>query len=260
MWPQGKTPHPFDSRRVRRQVHFLSRPPSLSPSAGGRGRMRRELKERIQHASGTRQLNRASSPSGAPGGSMTAPAKAAADSNAPAAHKESLKTRAIEEARRVAIITLYLWFLFALFGVYKRILLQEHGISAWNQGFAIVNALVFAKVILLGQALNVGGRLRGQALAWIVLGKSALFAILLIAFHLAEEAVRAWFNGLPLSTALNDYGGGTVRGLAVYAALFFVALSPFFAFQEVGRVLGAGVLWEFFFASGQKRFRLVADE
>src|SRR5574337_521970 len=256
MWPQVKTPHPFDSRRVRRQVHFLSRPPSLSPSAGGRGRMRRELKERIQHASGTRQLNRATPASGAPGGSMTARAKAAAGD---AAHKESLKTRAIEEARRVAIITLYLWFLFALFGVYKRILLQEHGISAWNQGFAIVNALVFAKVILLGQALNVGGRLRGQALAWIVLGKSALFAILLIAFHLAEEAVRAWFNGLPLSTALNDYGGGTVRGLAVYAAIFFVALSPFFTFQEVGRVLGAGVLWDFFFASGKKTFRLVAE-
>ena len=176
------------------------------------------------------------------------------------AEKASLKTRAIAEARKIAIITLYLWFLFALFSFYKRVLLQQHGISAWNQGFAIVNALVFAKVILIGQALNVGNRLRGQALVCIVLGKSLMFAVLLIAFHIAEEAVRAWFNGLPVSTAIADFGGGTALGLAVYAAIFFVALAPFFAFQEISRVLGAGVLWDFFLAPAEKRFKLVAEE
>lgn len=192
---------------------------------------------------------------------MTAAAKPTSTAReATGAQKESLKIRAVAEARKVAIVTLYLWFLFALFGIYKRVLLQEHGISAWNQGFAIINALVFAKVILIGQALNVGHRLRGQALVWIVLGKSLLFALLLIAFHIAEEAVRAWFNGLPLATAIADFGGGTALGLAVYAAIFFVALTPFFAFQEVARVLGAGVLWDFFFAVRGKRFRLVAEE
>jgi len=33
-------------------------------------------------------------------------------------------------------------------------LVQGHAISIWQQGFAIVNALVFAKVNLIGEALE----------------------------------------------------------------------------------------------------------
>jgi hypothetical protein len=43
------------------------------------------------------------------------------------------------------------------------------------------------------------------------------------------------------------------------AAIFFVALIPFFAFQESARVLGGGALWNLFFRRGEKRFRLIED-
>ena len=124
------------------------------------------------------------------------------------AKKESLEARALIELKRYAIITLYLWVLFVLFATYKRMLLQEHGISLWNQSFAIVNALIFGKVILIAQAVDLGRSLKEQALVWIVLGKSLIFAIVLILFHIVEEGIRAWFKDLPLSTALTDFGGG----------------------------------------------------
>jgi hypothetical protein len=110
---------------------------------------------------------------------------------------ESFEARAISELKMYAVITLYLWFFFFLFGLYKRVLLQEYGISLWNESFAIVNALIFGKVILIAQAFNVGRALRDKAVVWIVLGKSLLFMILLLLFHVAEEAIRAWFKGLP---------------------------------------------------------------
>jgi len=83
--------------------------------------------------------------------------------------KESLQERALDELKKYAVITLYLWVLFVLFATYKRMLLQENGISPWNQGFAIVNALIFGKVVLIAQALNLGRRLKDQALIWVVL-------------------------------------------------------------------------------------------
>jgi hypothetical protein len=91
-----------------------------------------------------------------------------------------------------------------------------------------------------------------------VLGKSLIFAILLLAFHLVEEAIRVWFEGKPLSEAFVDLGG-TLPGLLSYAAIFFVALIPFFAFREAGRVLGNDALWDLFLHSDEKRFRLVED-
>jgi len=173
--------------------------------------------------------------------------------------KESLRERALDELKKYAVITLYLWVLFVLFATYKRMLLQENGISPWNQGFAIVNALIFGKVVLIAQALNLGRNLKDQALIWVVIGKSLLFTVVLILFHIAEEAIRAWSKGLPLATAISDFGGGTWLGLVTYAAIFFVALIPFFAFQEVAEVVGSNALWDLFFTRDRKTLKLVRD-
>lgn len=160
---------------------------------------------------------------------------------------KSLKTKALEEMKEYVLITLYLWLLLALFAEYKRILLQENGINPWNQTYAIVNALIFAKVVLLGEVLNIGKRLQKQALIWLVLGKSLLFSILLILFHIAEESIRSWIEHQPLAGSIQNFGGGTWKGLLIYGALLFVTLVPLFAFKEVQRVMGRDMLWSLLF-------------
>jgi hypothetical protein len=188
-------------------------------------------------------------------------AKTASGASAPTAgaKKESLEARALIELKRYAIITLYLWVLFVLFATYKRMLLQENGISLWNQSFAIVNALIFGKVILIAQAVDLGRSLGEQALVWVVVGKSLMFSVILILFHIAEEAIRAWFKGLPLSTSVQDFGGGTWLGIITYAGIFFVALIPFFAFQEVAEVVGVAPLRDLFFTRDRKTYKLVRE-
>jgi hypothetical protein len=42
-------------------------------------------------------------------------------------------------------------------------------------------------------------------------------------------------------------------------SIFFVALIPFFAFQEAARILGGGALRNLFFRGGGERFRLIED-
>lgn len=171
--------------------------------------------------------------------------------------KKGLKERAVSELEKYAVITVYLWLLFGLFGLHRE-LLQGHGISLWQQGFAIINALVFGKVILIGEALKVGKRQERRPLAWSVLYKSLIFAILLVAFHLLEEAIRAWFESRPLSTVVTE-SGGSLAGIAAYAAIFFVVLIPFFAYEEVARVLGGRTLWDLFFRPHLNRVRLVEE-
>ena len=168
---------------------------------------------------------------------------------------ESLKERVASELEKYAIITVYLWLLFALFGLHKQ-LLQGHGVSIWQQGFALINALVFGKVILIGDALKVAKGQRNDSLAWVVLRKSLIFAILLVAFHVLEEVIRAWFKSQPLSTVVTEFGG-SLAGVAAFAAIFFVVLIPFYAYQEAARVLGGDTLWNLFFRAHAKRMQLV---
>jgi hypothetical protein len=158
-----------------------------------------------------------------------------------APEKPSRKARAISELKKFIVITLYLWVLFALFSRYRRMILEEHGISVWEQSFAIINALIFAKVILIAQALNLGVELQKYPLIYSVLGSSLIFTIVLFAFHILEEAIRALVKGLPLSTSIADFGGGTVEGFLTLgdrrkAALGSVPLRPLEDIQACGRV------------------------
>jgi hypothetical protein len=161
-----------------------------------------------------------------------------------AGEKKSLKARAVSELQKYAVVSAYLWLLFSLFALHKQIVLGQE-ISLWRQGFAIINALVFGKVVLIGDALELAKGKDGQSLAGIVLRKSFAFALVLVAFHVAEEMVRAWFKGQALAGVVPELGG--VAALAAYAAIFFVVLAPFFAFQEAARVLGSDAMWSLFF-------------
>ena len=89
------------------------------------------------------------------------------------AGKKSLKDRAVSELEKYAVITAYLWVLFALFGLHRQ-LVQGHGVSAWQQGFAIINALVFGKVMLIGEAFELGRAKSSEVLAWVVVRKSII--------------------------------------------------------------------------------------
>ena len=80
--------------------------------------------------------------------------------------KKGLKERALSELEKYAVITVYLWLLFALFSLHRQLVLGP-GVSVWHQGFAIVNALIFGKVILIGEALDVGKVLERRALVWV---------------------------------------------------------------------------------------------
>lgn len=176
-----------------------------------------------------------------------------------APEKPSLRARALGEVRHYVVITLYLWLLFALFSLYRRMILQENGISVWGQTFAIVNALVFAKVILIAQALHLEAGLRKYPRIWIVLGNAFLFAIVCIAFHIAEDAIKAWWGSRPISTSVSDFGGGTVSGFLTMGAIFFVALIPFFGIQEVARAIGGQALWDLFLTGRTQSFRLIEE-
>lgn len=159
------------------------------------------------------------------------------------AGNESLKAKALEEMKKYAALTAYLWVLFFVLAMYRRLLLKEAGIDPLTQGYVIVNALVFAKVLLIGQIFNLGTGLRKRAFVLVVLGRTFLFTALLMVFHVVEEAVRALIKGEPVVSSVLHLGGGSWSGVGVYAALLYVMLLPLVTFGEMSHVLGKNVMW-----------------
>ena len=149
-----------------------------------------------------------------------------------------------EMMKKYAALTLYLWVLFVLLGLYRKMLMKEWGVDAWQQGYALVNALVFAKVLLLGGIFHLGTSLRKYSFALVVIGRTLMFAALLMAFHVVEEAARALIKGEPVADSILHLGGGSWWGVWAYAALLFAMLLPLGVLGEISFVLGKGVLWK----------------
>ena len=171
--------------------------------------------------------------------------------------KPSLKELAIEEAKKYAIVTAYLWALFAAFTLYKSMILEDDWRDNWGHGFAILNALIFGKVILIGDALNIGRRFIEGPRIYFALVRAFLFAMLLIAFHVIEDIIKAALHGRALEEALSHLNGAHGRVDLAGAAIFFVTLIPFFAFDSIGRALGSA-FWDMLFS--EKKYKLIVQD
>ncbi len=165
-------------------------------------------------------------------------------SNAPA--KPSFTQRAKREFIDYAVISTYLAVFFCALATYTTLLLRKYDISddALDYTFAIINALVIGKVILIGKMFNLGRSAEDRPLYQTVLIKSVFFGLLVFGFHLLEEFIRRLIHGEPAGTVWHNMNYEDLIGRSV---LIFVAFIPLFAFIELRRILGEEKLHGIFF-------------
>lgn len=149
-----------------------------------------------------------------------------------------LKERAVEELKVFWIITLYLWLFLGFFTVYRRLVLAETGVAYLHYGVALIEALVIAKVVLIGRVFGFTRRFDDAPLIVPVLYKSIVFALLVMLFGIVEKLLVGWFHGHGLSGGLRDAAAAGADELGARALMLTMAFVPFFAFAEIGRTLG----------------------
>src|ERR1700756_5925753 len=119
--------------------------------------------------------------------STNAGAGAAAGPNAPVS--KPLTYKAADEFLRFLILFFYLWILFGVFVLNQGIVLREHGFNFAMQGFAFINALVFAKVMMLFEIFDPGRWLRKRPLIYPILYETLLLTVLFLVAHVLEKTI-----------------------------------------------------------------------
>jgi len=165
----------------------------------------------------------------------------------PTGRKDVLKKKAIEEFKTFWIFTLYLWLFLGAFTVYRRLILAEYGITYLNYGIALIEALVIAKVILIGKMFGFTNRFDDKPLIVPVVYKSILFGILVLLFGVLEHLVEGSFHHKSVENVLRELAEIGAKEIAARVIVLSVAFVPFFAFWEIGRVLGFSKLSSMFF-------------
>jgi hypothetical protein len=165
------------------------------------------------------------------------------------ASTRTLKQKAYQGIKEYLVISCYLCIVFSLFALYKSVILAEHHIAIASQGFALLNGLALAKVMVVAQELHFADQLKTAPLIYPTLFKSATFAVLLGCFKILEETAVGLYHGRSFGESITAIGGGTLKGTLSLMALLAVLLIPFFGFTELRRVFGEGKLERLFFTS-----------
>lgn len=150
----------------------------------------------------------------------------------------TLRQRAAHEMRQFAIMFLYLWALFGLFVLNESLVDRAHGNAIVLQGFAVINALVLAKVMLLAEMLDVDRLFRRWPLIFTILFEALFYTVLFLIVHVLERVLVGLWHGETVSASMPSFGGGGLAGLLIVAAIVFVSLLPFFTFKHVARAIG----------------------
>lgn len=137
---------------------------------------------------------------------------------------------------------LYLWLLFGLFALHKMIVLAQYKIDYRPFGLALFNAFVLAKIMLVAEEMNLATKFRKKGPIFPILHKSFLFAVILVCFTFAEKIVTGLWKGKTITESMPRIGSGSPVEIALASLIIAVALIPFFAFRELSRVMGKGVL------------------
>ena len=180
----------------------------------------------------------------------------AAEGGSPSGHRPGLKEKATHQLREFLVSTIYLWALFAMLVINQSIVLARAEPDYQAHGFAILNALILAKVLLIGEDLHLGSRFKDKPLLYSILYKCFIFTLFLIGFHIVERVIGGVLHGKSIAQSFPDVGGGSVQGILSLGVTVFVALIPFFAFREIARVIGHSELWSLLLSRGTRIYTL----
>ena len=167
-----------------------------------------------------------------------------------------LRQKALEEFELYWVVFAFLALMFGAFNNYRRLILHEVGVSYEHWGAGLIQAAVIAKVILIGQAMNIGKSIENHALIVAALVKSFLYCLLVGAFGILERVIEGLIHGHSWQAIGQRLVMDGPDEILARSVMIFVAFIPFFALWETGRVIGLDKMADLFF---RKRGRLDDD-
>jgi hypothetical protein len=160
---------------------------------------------------------------------------------------DALKQKAKHELQEFAGISIYLAFFFCALATYSMLLLDKFHVSYFTYGAALINAMVIAKIILIGEYAHLGKRMETKPILQTAIYKAFVFGLLVFAFHVVEEMIRHLIHGSSLEAAPHNI---RIDDLLSRSVVVFCTFIPLFAFRELQRVMGEEDFRALFFHSG----------
>jgi hypothetical protein len=153
--------------------------------------------------------------------------------------KLSWKARILEELKNLSVTVIYLWVLLIVFALHRQIILSQYQINySQRLGFALINAVILAKFMWLGEILQAGKSAARKVLWHSTILNSAIFSAILVACHVLEEILVGLWHRHSISQSFAEATGKSLRDILATGVLAFVTLIPFFFVKGLIHIIG----------------------
>ena len=162
--------------------------------------------------------------------------------------QSSLKNRLVVESKQFLMIFLYLLLCLGLMVNFKRAILADYGINYREYGYVIIEAFILAKIILIGHLWQLEKRrFMDKPLIYTTVYSALIFSLLVICFNVIEQVIEGWLQHKAVAETFQEMLEKGWHQMLARCLFVFIIFIPYFAFIEVGRLMGEGQLFALFF-------------
>ena len=136
---------------------------------------------------------------------------------------EGWKAKIRHELIEYVFNVIYLTVVFASFTVHQRLVLSAHDITYTDYGFALIEALILGKVIMVGGMFHLGRSFEDKPLIYPTLYKTVVFTIFVAVFKIIEYTIKGLVTGEGITGGLAEF---TEKGFNIVVANSLPCLSP----------------------------------
>ncbi len=165
--------------------------------------------------------------------------------------KSDLKQKFLEESRELVFLTVYLTLFLSSLMIFRGLTLGLGVFSFFHFGYNFFEALVLAKIILLGKMLHLGERYVNRSLIIPVMYMSLVFSVFVFVFSSLEHFLFSFFQGKETATIWGEFSSQVINqafGKLLISFCFFILL---FSFLQLSRFIGEEKVFKLFFRRDQ---------
>src|SRR6202043_2169945 len=141
--------------------------------------------------------------------------------------KLGLKQRLFDEVIKFLKIAVYLWVMFGVFALHESVVSAKDHINYHFYGFALINALILGKVMLVAEDFHFADWFKDRPLIYPILCRAVAFSILFLVFDVVEEVLVGVFKGKTIGESIPSFAAQGLSGVLFVGIILAVALIPF---------------------------------
>lgn len=161
--------------------------------------------------------------------------------------KPEMQKKALEEARELIFLTVFLTLFLNSLTIYRSLILNVNIFSFFHMGYNFLEAFILAKIIAIGKMFHLGEKYNHRSLIIPSVYMAAVFSVFVFIFSVIEHFFVGMIERKKIAILWSEFAGQGINEIIGKLIISFFVLILLFCFLQISRIYGEHKLFKLFF-------------